>query len=268
LAGSAIREKFQAEVTGMRRLNVIGIGAGDPEYLTVQAIKALNRTDVFFFTDKGDEKNDLLHLRNKICDRYVESPRYRIVEMRDPSRDVGSPLYGEAVREWHEKRVELWEKTVETELADEQVGSFLVWGDPAFYDSTLRVFDAVQTRGAFALELDVIPGISAIQALAARHGISLTQIGRSLTVTTGRQLDQGWPEGATDVVVMLDANCSFRKLDDDLSIYWGAFLGTDDEILISGTVGECGETIAEVRSAARTCKGWMFDTYLLRRRDR
>ena len=80
-----------------------------------------------------------------------------------------------------------------------------------------------------------------MQALAARHGISLTQIGRSLIVTTGRQLRQGWPRGASDVVVMLDAHCSFRKLDDEPSIYWGAFLGTDDEILISGTIGECGD---------------------------
>jgi precorrin-6A synthase len=88
-----------------------------------------------------------------------------------------------------------------------------------------------------------------------------------LTVTTGRQLLKGWPEGATDVVVMLDANCSFRELDDDLSIYWGAFIGTGDEILISGTIGECGEAIAKARSAARERKGWMFDTYLLRRQD-
>jgi precorrin-6A synthase len=248
----------------MRRLNVIGIGAGDPEYVTVQAINALKRTDVFFFTDKGDDKSDLLHMRNEICERYGDTTRYRIVEMQDPVRD-GRTSYGEAVREWHEMRVELWEKTVETELADGQVGGFLVWGDPAFYDSTLRIFDAVRSRGAFEFELDIIPGISAIQALAARHGISLTQIGRSLTVTTGRQLGNGWPEGASDVVVMLDANCSFRELDRDLTIYWGAFLGTADEVLISGTIGECGETIAEVRSAARARKGWMFDTYLLRK---
>jgi len=248
----------------MRRLNVIGIGAGDPEYVTVQAINALKRTDVFFFTDKGDDKSDLLHMRNEICERYGDTTRYRIVEMQDPVRD-GRTFYGEAVREWHEMRVELWEKTVETELADGQVGGFLVWGDPAFYDSTLRIFDAVRSRGAFEFELDIIPGISAIQALAARHGISLTQIGRSLTVTTGRQLGNGWPEGASDVVVMLDANCSFRELDRDLTIYWGAFLGTADEVLISGTIGECGETIAEVRSAARARKGWMFDTYLLRK---
>jgi precorrin-6A synthase len=248
----------------MRRLNVIGIGAGDPEYVTVQAINALNRTDVFFFTDKGDEKGDLLQRRNEICERYADRGRYRVVEMQDPVRDERTP-YGEAVRGWHDKRVELWEQTVETELADGQVGGFLVWGDPAFYDSTLRIFEAVRTRGAFDFELHVIPGISAIQALAARHGISLTQIGRSLTVTTGRQLREGWPGGASDVVVMLDANCSYRELDRDLTIYWGAFLGTEDEILISGTIGECGETIAEVRTAARARKGWMFDTYLLRK---
>jgi precorrin-6A synthase len=251
----------------MRRLNVIGIGAGDPEYLTVQAIKALNRTDVFFFTDKGDEKSDLLQFRNEICERYADRSRYRIVEMQDPSRDVRGELYGKAVREWHDKRVDLWKETVETELADGQVGGFLVWGDPAFYDSTLKIFEAVQARATFAFELEVIPGISAIQALAARHGISLTQIGRSLTITTGRQLSNGWPEGATDVLVMLDANCSFRELEDDLLIYWGAFLGTDDEILISGTIGERSETIAKARSTARSHKGWMFDTYLLRRRD-
>ena len=55
----------------MRRLNVIGIGAGDPEYLTVQAINALKRTEVFFFTDKGDDESDLLRLRNEICERYA-----------------------------------------------------------------------------------------------------------------------------------------------------------------------------------------------------
>jgi precorrin-6A synthase len=251
----------------MRRLNVIGIGAGNSEYLTVQAIKALGRTDVFFFTDKGDEKSDLLQLRNEICERYADEGRYRIVEMQDPPRDAHSPRYGDAVREWHEKRVVLWEKAIEDELADGQVGGFLAWGDPAFYDSILRILEAVRARGTIDFELDVTPGISAMQALAARYGISLTQIGGSLTVTTGRQLGNGWPEGATDVLVMLDANCSFREFDEDLSIYWGAFLGTDDEILIAGTIGECSETIAEARSAARNRKGWIFDTYLLRKQQ-
>jgi precorrin-6A synthase len=252
----------------VRRLNVIGIGAGDPEYLTVQAIEALNRTDVFFLTDKGEDKSELLHLRREICERYAERGQYRIVEIPDPQRDLAEPLYDQAVGEWHEKRAVLWGKVLESELADREVGAFLVWGDQAFYDSTLRTLDLVQSRTTLQFELEVAPGISAIQALAARHKISLTQIGGSLIITTGRQLLKGWPEGATDVVVMLDARCSFRELDDSLFIYWGAFLGTDDEILVSGTIADCGANIEEVRSAARKRKGWMFDTYLLRQQGR
>jgi precorrin-6A synthase len=37
----------------MHKLSVIGIGVGHPEQLTVQAIEALNRVDVFFVMDKG-----------------------------------------------------------------------------------------------------------------------------------------------------------------------------------------------------------------------
>ena len=40
----------------MKRILVIGIGAGGSEHLTVQAIEAINRADVFFTFDKGEEK--------------------------------------------------------------------------------------------------------------------------------------------------------------------------------------------------------------------
>jgi precorrin-6A synthase len=250
----------------VRHLSVIGIGAGDPDYVTVQAIKALNQTDVFFFFDKGDERGDLLHLRREICERYIEHDRYRIVEVESPERDLTGPIYGEAVATWHEQRVDLYERLLGTELGGDQVGALLAWGDPAFYDSTLRVLEAVLARGSVTFELDVIPGISAVQALAARHKIPLTPIGGSVLVTTARKLAERWPYGLDDIVVMLDSDCSFRRLDDQTtSIYWGAYLGTPDEILISGTIESCGEEIERTRAAARARKGWMFDTYLLRR---
>ena len=40
----------------MKKVLIIGIGAGNPDYITVQAIKALNEVDVFFVIDKGKEK--------------------------------------------------------------------------------------------------------------------------------------------------------------------------------------------------------------------
>ncbi|NKV85118.1 precorrin-6A synthase (deacetylating), partial [Rhodococcus hoagii] len=47
----------------MRELLVIGIGAGDPDQVTIQAVKAMNRADVFFVIGKGDEKQELVDLR-------------------------------------------------------------------------------------------------------------------------------------------------------------------------------------------------------------
>ena len=49
------------------------------------------------------------------------------------------------------------------------------------------------------------------------------------------------------------------------SIWWGAYLGTPDEMLISGRVGDVGEQIAEQRAAARERIGWIMDIYLLRK---
>ena len=52
----------------MKKVLVIGIGVGDPDQLTVQAVQALNRTDVFFVMDKGPAKTKLRALREEICD--------------------------------------------------------------------------------------------------------------------------------------------------------------------------------------------------------
>ena len=66
---------------------------------------------------------------------------------------------------------------------------------------------------------------------------------------------------------MLDAECSFLSCPPATRIWWGAYLGTPDELLYSGTVGEVGQRIAEVRAGARTAHGWIMDTYLLRSAD-
>ena len=97
------------------------------------------------------------------------------------------------------------------------------------------MLDEVRARGAVTFELQVIPGISSIQALAARHQISLTRTGRPLHLTTGRRLAEGFPDNADDVVVMLDAGCAFDGIDTGgARIYWGAYVGTPDEILVEG----------------------------------
>ena len=83
-----------------------------------------------------------------------------------------------------------------------------------------------------------------------------------MLITTGRQLRTHGLTGSA--VVMLDGDCSFLHCPPRTRIWWGAYLGTPDEILMAGTVGEVGQQIAELRAAARDRHGWIMDTYLLR----
>ncbi|OJZ75947.1 precorrin-6A synthase (deacetylating) [Mycobacterium paraffinicum] len=245
-----------------RHIHVIGIGAGDPDYMTVQAIEALNHTQVFFAMDKGEAKSDLVALRREVCSRFIRAPGYRFVELTDPKRSVGSD-YREAVSDWHAARARVWAAAIAAELGPDGVGAFLAWGDPSLYDSTLRILAAVAAELEFTF--DVIPGITAVQALTARHRIPLNEVGEPVLITTGRQLRANGLTGSA--VVMLDAECSFQACPPDTRIWWGAYLGTADELLMAGTVGEVAAGIAALRAEARARHGWIMDTYLLRPAD-
>jgi len=250
----------------MRKVLIIGIGAGNPEYVTVQAINALNRVDVFFIPDKGTEKEDLARLRREICEQYIRDRTYRLVSFVTPARSMDDSDYKLSVRDWHSRIEQGYEKLLMEELGEGKCGAFLVWGDPTLYDSTLRIIETIKSKGNIALEYDVIPGITSVQALAAKHRIALNRIGESVHITTGRKLAEGFPHNADSVVVMLDGEQAFKTIDGtDLDIYWGAYIGMKDEILVSGRLPDVAQNIEAVRAQSRREKGWIMDTYLLRK---
>jgi precorrin-6A synthase len=250
----------------MRNILLIGIGAGDPEQITVQAINAMNRVDVFFMVDKGEAKQGLGQLREEILDRYISEHTYRVVHGSDPERDRTSPTYVAAVDDWRSQRAALYLRMIGEELGADETGAFLIWGDPTLYDSTIGILANLHSRGEVPFDYEVIPGISSVSALAARHRTALNQIGRPVQITTGRRLAQAWPAEVDDVVVMLDARNAFTGYTgEDIDIYWGAYVGTPDEILLSGRLFEVAPRIEAERAQARERKGWIMDSYLLRR---
>ena len=249
----------------MKKLLIIGIGAGDPDFITVQATKALNAVDVFFMLEKGAAKDAMVALRRELCRRYAKDRPYRVVEAPSPPRDARPADYATCVDDLNRAKQDAFEHLIAAELGEGQVGAVLAWGDPSLYDSTIRNIEAI--AGRQGLDYEVIPGISAVQVLAARHRITLNTIGQPVEITTGRRLAEGWPAGVDSVVVMLDGDETYRRfVDEDIDIYWGAYLGTPDEILIAGRLDEVAEQIHRVRGAQRQAHGWIMDTYLMRRR--
>jgi precorrin-6A synthase len=246
----------------VRRLLVIGIGTGNPEHLTLEAVRAIGEASVFFVVTKGTDRDELVALRRAMLEAHA-APGHRVVEIADPPRERDPADYRATVRAWRAERGRRWERALAAELGDGETGAFLVWGDPAFYDSTLEILDELLTRGEVAFEHRVIPGISAPQALAAAHRIALNRVGGAITITPARRLPE---TAAEDTVVMLDLGTAFAAIEEPgVEIFWGAYLGSEDELLVSGPLADAGPEIERVRAQAKARKGWMFDTYLLRR---
>ncbi|MQY29720.1 hypothetical protein NRB56_53130 [Nocardia sp. RB56] len=246
---------------------MIGIGAGDPRQVTVQAIEAMRRADVFFVIGKGERKQELLDVRTAILAAHVDHD-YRVVTIEDPPRDRAiaatgaDAAYRDAVTDWHDRRADLLAAEF---AAVDGVGAILVWGDPALYDSILRLVDRVLARGVVSFDHEVIPGITSAQALAARHRIVLHDIGEPLHITTGRRLREEGVRAGESTLVMLDGECSFTTVPgDDLHIWWAAYLGLPDEELIEGPLRAVEGRIMRRRNELRESKGWIMDIYLLR----
>lgn len=258
----------------MIELLLVGIGTGNPEHLTLQAIRALNSADLILIPRKGPDKSDLADLRRSICAEMLTSPKTRIAEFDMPLRNRADADYRGGVDAWHDAIAGVWSSAVRSELSDARLPgtrdrpdkatvALLVWGDPALFDSTLRI----AARLSPSPRVRVIPGITSVQALCASHAIPLNEIGAPFLVTTGRRLrDEGWPADVDTLVVMLDRDCAFQQLDPaGVTIWWGAYVGMPAETILSGPLAETGPRIVEMRANARARHGWIMDIYLLRR---
>lgn len=251
-----------------RRVRVIGVGPGDPEMVTLEALAALRSVAYFIVSDKsprGGMPDPLVAARGRLLERHLDSEPV-VVRIDDPVRErrpeaTGTQEeYAAAVEAWHEARSQAYEDAL---LAHDGDAGFLVWGDPAFYDSTIRILERVQHRGRVAFSLDVIAGISSLQLLAARHRIVLHEVGQPLHVTTRRRLRLAIEQGQENLVVLLNSSIDLDGLE-DWQIWWGGNLGTDSEELVSGRVGDALPEIDAARARAKDAAGWVMDIYLLR----
>ena len=244
-------------------IHLIGIGGGHPDQITVQAIEKLRAVDVFIVADKGASVGDLAAARQMILERH-HGGSYRVIEVPDPQRDRSPRQYQNAVTDWHDARARAYAEVLDGLAAGTVVG-FLVWGDPALYDSTIRVVEQIAAMRK-DVEFDVTPGISSVSMLAASHKLVLNRIGGPIVITTGRNLAEDVAAGLDNLVVMLDGNLACSALTGaDWVIHWGANLGTSDEKLVAGPLDEVLGDIRLAREEVKSRHGWVMDTYLLRR---
>ena len=250
----------------MKKIYLIGIGPGSPDYLTVQALNTMKKVDVFFFLEKEGQE-DLLKIRQEILEKYLEKGSYLIVTAKIPTRKRRK-LYTEEVEIWRQQKAEVMLELIRDKMKDDEIAAFLVWGDPSLYDGHLEILQHILKVGKVNFEYEVIPGISSVQVLTAKHKIPLNRIGETIVITTGRRLKEYSPDDVVNTVVLLDNYSTYKHFkDEDLDIYWGGYLGTEDEILVSGKLKDMIEEIKKIRRESKNKKGWLMDTYILRRKE-
>ncbi len=251
-----------------RRINIIGIGLGSPGHLTGHAIAAMREVAVFIVADKGEVKEDLVAARRTICDAFLAPESYRFVTIPDSTRGDdakrGTADYRASVQAWREERVNRYINVIK-ELPVDCVVGFLAWGDPAFYDSIIGIVEEIGR--IIPIDAKVIPGISAIQALAAENAMVLNQVASPIHITTGRRLVREWSPQLGTVVVMLDkglACAGLRDVGPDLEIIWGAYIGLPYQVLRKGRLADIIDDLVALRAQLRREHGWIMDTYILR----
>lgn len=247
----------------MLALFLIGIGTGNPEHLTREAEGAIRGADLVLLPHKEAHKAELAQVRLAMLQQLGVGEE-RIAHFEMPQRRQGDD-YGQQVDEWHDAIARRWQDSLQARLPEDAGRvALLVWGDPALYDSTLRIASRL---GLAAAQVRVVPGISSMQVLCSAHGIALNEIGAPFLVTTGRQLrDHGWPEGVDTLVVMLDGQRSYEQVGEPgVEIYWGAYLGMPQQMLLHGRLPQVAAEISARRAQARETHGWIMDIYLLRR---
>ncbi|MEM7496613.1 MAG: precorrin-6A synthase (deacetylating) [Pseudomonadota bacterium] len=249
----------------MYELALVGIASGNPEHLTPEARRTLGAADVVLLPSKGEEKADLAGLRRALLDGLGE-PRPVVAPFEMPMRDVERPDYLGGVEDWHDRVAVAWATTLRASLPEGGRAALMIWGDPSLYDSSLRIAGRLPANG-LAVSVRVVPGLTSVQLLTAAHGIPLNGLGAPVLITTGRRLREGWPDSVDRAVVMLDGACSFSTLTEPerFRIWWGAYLGMAEEMLVSGPLEEVANRIVKTRAAERARHGWIMDVYLLAR---
>lgn len=245
------------------QLSLIGMGTGHPDHLTRQAEAALRAADLVLIPHKEDAP-DLARVRLEICQRVLGAGA-RLAVFDVPPRPRHGSDYLADVQRWHDAVAACWQSVLQAHLPAGGRAAWLIWGDPTLYDSSLRL--AQRLARQMSVQVEVVPGVSAFQVLAAAHALPLNELNAPVLLTTGRRLrERGWPADADTLCVFLDGQCAFTALDArGVSIWWGAYLGWPQQQLIAGPLARVAPDIVAALQRGRQAHGWIMDTYILKR---
>ncbi len=162
-------------INGGGRLIGVGTGPGDPELLTLKAVRALGEADVLaHFAKRGSRGNARAIVEGKLRPDVIELPLLYPVTTEI---DKAEPEYQSAIQAFYEELA----RAVAAHLAKGRTVAVLSEGDPLFYGSYMHL----HVRLSAAYETEVIPGVTAMSGCWSQAGLPIVQGDDVLSVLPG-----------------------------------------------------------------------------------
>lgn len=162
-------------MTRAARLIGVGVGPGDPELLTLKAVRALREADVVaHFSKAGRTGNARTIVAAHMRPGIVELPLRYPVTTEIPTSD---PAYGVAIDGFFDTSA----ATIATHLNAGRTVAVLSEGDPLFYGSYMHI----HFRLAHRYPTEVVPGVTSLSGCWSAAGLPLARAEEVLSVVPG-----------------------------------------------------------------------------------
>lgn len=168
----------------------VGVGPGDPELLTLKALRLIQRAPVvaYLANDAGESQAKMI-AREAFIDAHPGQIEIAISMPMSLDRRLANKAYDEGAQQIRER------------LQAGQDVVFLCEGDPLFFGSFAYLLERLQAE----FSCQVVPGISSVNAAAAALQHPLTMLKESFVVVSGRHSNEQIQRALTDhdsIVIM------------------------------------------------------------------
>lgn len=153
----------------------VGVGPGDPELITLKALRAIRSADVISYIANDKGESQAKHIaREALQETNPEQQEIPVCMPMCNDRSIANSVYDKAAAEIREY------------LEQGRDVVFICEGDPLFFGSFSYLLERLQS----AFQCQVIPGISSVHSAAAALRHPLTLLKESLVVVSGRHSDE------------------------------------------------------------------------------
>ena len=181
----------------MAKLYGIGVGPGDPELITMKAVRILKDIDVVAIpVSKVEKESVAFNIAKPYLKKDVEVVKLNFPMIKD-------------VQERDKYRRENADKVKLLILENKSV-AFLTLGDPLFYSTFIYLFEYLKDE----VEIEIVPGIFSFSAISSKARVPLTKGDETLTVLTSFNEEklQGLIENKFDTIVFMKVSSYSREL--------------------------------------------------------